>query len=709
MKMKKIIKILILASLATQVLGEVDPGLKRWVRVGSLQSYYTAWGAERAWNASLGIYEGLQWPAWYWATDNFVIDRYWLACTDWKSPDGVDYPYKATTFISDLPAEYGVAMEISESAKFDPPSLSVDGNNVTPAATIDEYHDMLLPYDRIIHNVVNTTMGVTVTRNIYIFSQQYHDNYQMFEYTFENTGNTDADDDIELPNQVIHNFYMGQMPRYATCREGGYTTNSQMVWGKFQWVSHMGANYALGTDSLRAFWSWLGQGTGVGWDCIGGPDKNDYGRLTTPQFAGIVFIHADKSTTDPVDDPHQPKIIGWHAGDTTPSIANDNQPNMKAVWNMLSGVDLYTGSTTPMDAGIPAPGPDKTINPSTVDGNDGGGAAGFFGYGPYELGFGEKITIVLAEGISGLDREHCIKIGRDWYNQYVVKQDYDLTLPDGSKTKDEDLYKNTWFYTGKDSIMQTFSRAIRNYESGYNIPLPPLPPFSVNVVSEGDRISLNWAPSTDEGTTGFGGYRVYRATAAVDSIYRMIFECGPGTDNPEVVNAYSDFGAVRGIGYYYYVTAVSDGTENTGLQNPAGPLESNRAYTQTTEAAYLLRGPGKNLDDIRIVPNPYNIKALEGNNIQYEGDDIDKIMFYNIPGYCTIRIYTERGDLVNTIVHDNGSGDHAWYSVTKDRQVVVSGLYIAYIKADKDTYDDVSGQLLYRKGDSTYKKLIVIR
>jgi hypothetical protein len=79
------------------------------------------------------------------------------------------------------------------------------------------------------------------------------------------------------------------------------------------------------------------------------------------------------------------------------------------------------------------------------------------------------------------------------------------------------------------------------------------------------------------------------------------------------------------------------------------------------------------MDSIRVVPNPYNARAAK---LQYLGEP-DKIMFLNVPGECTIKIYTERGDLIKTIEHLNGSGDESWNSNTDYGQVVVSGLYIA--------------------------------
>jgi len=84
-------------------------------------------------------------------------------------------------------------------------------------------------------------------------------------------------------------------------------------------------------------------------------------------------------------------------------------------------------------------------------------------------------------------------------------------------------------------------------------------------------------------------------------------------------------------------------------------------------------------------------------------------MFYNIPGQCTIRIYTERGDLINTIHHTSGTGDQSWKLVTSSRQIVVSGLYIAYIEVSEDIYDNSTGELVWKKGEHTTRKILVVR
>jgi len=101
------------------------------------------------------------------------------------------------------------------------------------------------------------------------------------------------------------------------------------------------------------------------------------------------------------------------------------------------------------------------------------------------------------------------------------------------------------------------------------------------------------------------------------------------------------------------------------------------------------------MNKIRIVPNPYIIDA--DLSVRFPGTaDEDKIAFYNIPGECTIRIYTEMGELVKTIEHTNGSGDAYWLSVTSSDQFVVSGIYIAVITNTQSGENHISKFVIIR-------------
>ena len=385
--------------------------------------------------------------------------------------------------------------------------------------------------------------------------------------------------------------------------------------------------------------------------------------------------------------------LGWHAGDTYPgmnTVSRAELPKMIQQYSMLSG-NPHNGLGG--NERFWETYKDQKKDPYLVH-NDGGGTNVWINYGPFDLEQGESFVIVEAEGVSGLNRDKCREIGRRWKEAYNDPNDKGpFILPDGSTTDDKDEYKDTWVYTGRDSILLTFSRAKRNFDLDFQIPQPPQPPILFEVKSGGDKISLIWSASLSESETDFGGYRIFRTEGKTDTTYDEIFACGYETENPGIVYQFDDMTAARGVSYYYYIVAFNDGSTNNTDANPHGSLHSSMFYTRTTEAAYLRRPGSDDLESIRIVPNPYYLNADRQRLLFPE--ETDKIMFYNIPGQCTIKIYTERGDLVQTIDHTDGSGDEAWYSVTSSRQVVVSGVYIAHI----ETPD----------GRSINKKFIIIR
>jgi hypothetical protein len=689
---------------------QVPETQKRYVRVGTLQSRFTAYGSERAWNDV--YYEGLTWPSDYNYTDNSVIERQWIGCQDFTDSKSQTWENYCVAFTQAFAGTSVFPMVHKQTVKVDLPLLFVDGSDISTAyrGEIDEIDPSQIP-DAIVTNIVNTSMGVTMTRRILAFSQQWHDSYFIKEFTFKNTGYVNATNQKTL-NATVKGFRFGFGVRYSVSREGAFSIADGQDYGKHSWVTRRGEDYALHVNDnlteasaipqwLRAGYCWAGQSAVNTFDNIGGPYKTGDGRLRAPQFAGMVILHVDKSSTDRSDNPAQPNTLGWHAGDTYPSLGDmtiGTLPNHVDLYKMLSGTP-YRGLGDPtqrMDEAYMATKPDPWI----VHG-DGGGTNLWINFGPFDLAPGDSVVIVLAEGVAGLSRGKCFEVGGLW-KKALDDPTYKgpFTLPDGSTTGDKDAYKDAWFYTGRDSIMKTFSRAKRNYELGYQIPQPPLPPPQFSVTSGGDRISLSWLSSPSEGSAGFGGYKVFRATGKTDTTFQEIASLGPGS------TSFDDVTAQRGFSYYYYVSSVTDGSNNaTGGPNPSGQLQSSRFYTRTNQPAYLRRQAGESLSSIRVVPNPYNIASP---GMQYPGEP-DKIMFLNIPGHCTIRIYTENGDLINQIEHENGSGDETWNSITSSRQVVVSGVYVVHFTVTADYTDPVTGQLKYSRGETAYQKLIIIR
>jgi hypothetical protein len=694
----------------------------RHIRIGDFQDRVSAYGGERAWNNT--YYEGKQWPAQYLRTDNFVIKRTWFAIPDFTDANGVHWNHWGNNMYAGYVDVSIFPIKLQQISRFDPPAIYVDGNNTSaPYAGDVDVVDPTIPADRIVVNTVNTSAGLTITRKIMAFSQQYHDDYFIKVFTYKNTGNTDYDDEIELTAD-LKGVRIGAGTRYSVCREAASYSNSNQAWGKYSWVTRRGEDYAQHADDvinftestpidnlewIRCGFSWLGHAESADFDNIGAPIYNGNGRLTAPQFAGSATIHVDKSVSDKTDDPSQPVFLGWHAGDTYPGLGDLRESDMEKMgelYDMLAGTpyggDKNGGTNRYFEDNVTSL--TDQVYPYKHHG-DGGGTNVMLTYGPFDIPHGDSIVIVEVEAVNGLSRTLCEDIGYNWLKNngtYQLPPDgvYDEWVNYGGTTTDRDLYKNAWVYTGVDSILQTFSRAIRNYNMDFQIPQAPEPPLIFDVASGGDKISLSWKLSESEGESNFAGYRIYRAIGKKDTVFQRIAEVAPGVDS------YDDRSAVRGQSYYYYISAYSDGSLNSeGIANPTGSLESGKFYTMTNRAASLKRKAGEKLSDIRVVPNPYNIRAEKQ---QYVGNP-DKIMFLDIPAYCTIKIYTERGDLVETIHHNDGSGDESWNSLTSSRQEIVSGVYIAYFEVTKDYYDSATQELLYKKGQTAIEKFVVIR
>ena len=739
--MKNILKTILITILITGMLFSAIPLSNRtWIKIGALQSPFDAWGAERGWDANRSLYEGLQWPAWYDRTDNFVIDRQFMACRNFTNKNGEVQPYESAKFSTGSSADQIVPQSLTQTGRYPYTAISVDGT----AQYVDDYingqyHDDTKA-DRVVTNVLNTALGLQMTRKIYAFSQQYNDNYFIYEYTFENTGNIDDDDAIEL-SETIHDFYFGMMSRYCTSREAYYVTNlRQASWGAHQWVYH---TPMIDDPEIPYFYTWLGQAKTtditLAYDNVGVPvlpavGTYDEARIKSPQFAGMAVLHTDATYDNNTNDKSKVRT-GWYVGGSVIGEGNDQH-----IWTSLSSNFQNLGTfDVPQDIYGGHKIADRLAPYTVIKDRGAAGTNSYLSFGPYEVPFGETIKIVLCEGVAGLDRKKAIEVGKNWYKAYNGNA-VDLVLPPAPEFRDPDpvdetappmdIYKDSWVYTGKDSIIKTFMQAKETYESGYDISIPPLPPLTFTILPQPDQISIEWADNP-ESDPNFEGYRLYKAMLEPDSFYHPIFECSVTEGNIET--SYLDKELLRGINYYYYIVAYS-------VDPVLGELESGRAYTQTTIPTSLKKPPRDITDDgtlisdialqyslgqindeeridavlgmVRIVPNPYNIKNRK---ITFgEGLDKDKLMFYNLPESCDIRIFTERGDLVDKLEHVTMEGmapvaDEAWNSSTASRQVVKSGVYIAHIRVTENINETETGLPLLFKGESVVKKFIIIR
>ncbi len=798
---KKKLLLISLAFIASLLFGNISYSqyAVKWMSIGSLQNWYSEIGSEIEEGFIKEQQYGWQWPAIHPYQDMQAGKALWIGVQNFTDDRGQSFDHKVV-HVGPRVTGGGEFFPVSFKmySKFEPPLVFVDDDISQDKSVENDAIDPNIPADRMIVNVVNTQTGITMTRKIFQFGQQYHDNYIVTEYTFKNTGNVDADPDIELPNQTLNGVYFYYLYRLSVCANTRYEFGNATGWGINAMLDTRGDGKPKPgeTENFRAQYVWHGKYPpftkynnigGSLWDKAINVEAGDtVGRLGASQFIGVVTLHADKSAADKSDDPGQPSTTSWEGSDEPLTSNNDayNTAKMNSEYEWMS-----KGHKFPRHADAVQPDGNFIDPPTWGDPSLGspGGFSNANGFGPYTLAHGDSVTIVIAEAAAGLSYEKQVEYGKMFKRKQIT-----------------DAQKNEYVMTGRDSLFQTFNRAIAAYNAGYQIPEPPHPPKLFNVNGGGDRISLTW--DYDAADPNLEGFEIYRASGKYDSTYHLLYTAAPD------VRSFDDKTAIRGLSYYYYIVSVGTAASNDGSAlTPAGKLKSSRFYTQTYNEANLKRPSGDSpysakivgnvqapfyiqagvndkliiqfdnidadtltiaadsaatdtltmnkvlgqintqlgfnaasdngfgnlvlispttgadsrvniisvnqdayaalglstgvvtggapttqeaLDKIRIVPNPFNISAKK--DLGFGELQKNRLAFFNIPGECTIKLYTELGELIQTIEHTDGSGDEYWDSTTSSNQIVVSGIYIAVVRDNKT-------------GESKILKFVIIR
>jgi len=680
----------------------------RWLRIGQLQTPINEIGAEYENEFPEGNTNYFSWPALYGIDQNTCrMKGLWIGCKDFYDP--VEKKLKGVKVIGSGPRNASDRVnqifekEIKLVGRNLHPVVIVDDQKASPLDNYDKLDslDENLPSDRMVLVRFNTSIGISVTKKVYAFSQPNHDDYVIHEYIFKNTGIYNRAGDVY--KQTLKDVWFYFVYRYAFA--GVTSSGFGSTWGAFSstWGNST-INHAFGqnpsspdfTDpnspiyNMRGFYSWYGPNKDrpvsydEDWGC---PNESEDGVLGSAKFAGCVTLHADVSPKNSSDDVFQPKTTWFIGSDITAMQANVSQYDEVFMGDRY---DIMSEGHAPRQHDEVV-GNDYPINYTDPRRQTGGGTSQGQGFGPYTLEPGDSVRIVFAEAVNGLSWEKCREIGNNWLqwrNNSPTKPP--LLLPDGTQTQNHNLYKKLWVYTGKDSILKSFRSAMKNFQSNFKVPQAPPPPKTFKVTSGGDRIKLEWSDNADS-WPHFNGYVIYRAEGRVldyRTKYEKIFEC----DKSNVVHSFDDKTAKRGFDYYYYIQTKDDGTQND--IEPGKPLYSSPFWTVTNRPATLQRPPvTSTLDSVRVVPNPYDIRARIfqfGDKSQY-----DRIAFYGLPPVCKLKIFTERGDLIWEKDHTRGTGDELWDSLTKYGQIVSSGIYILYV----ETPD----------GRSVFRKFVIIR
>lgn len=690
--------------------------LTNWLNIGSYHNWFSEIGAEVEHGNKAVQQFGARWPAEYRYQDMQCAKALWIGTTNFFEREQV----RAHKVVHVGPRVTGTGefypVDFKLYSKYEIPRITADGSNSIPEDDIEFDDNNVNPNilgDRMIYNEVNNELGITVKRRIFKFNQQYHDNYIVSEYTFVNTGNANSDPSIEFPDRTLTDVMFYFQYRISVNRQVRYIVDNSAGWGvntvldargervedgRYEGDNPLGLRFQFAFHGKHGLFS-------KGWDNTGMPiidrsgDVSPYyvpradtvGRLGAAQFWGIMTLFASDAPNSMTDDETQPRTTRYISSDDAMNYNNDHRnysrgtteynmmitghPSKRHI-NMIEG-DGYLPTLYAEPKGIPSTGSSNAAGYSIAN-----------GYGPYTLAHGDSVRIVMVEAVAGLSWDSCISIGKK-YKNFIRKIE---GAPQYNHRE-----KNLLFLTGKDSLIQTFTRAKAAYDNNWNIPQAPLPPKSFSATSAGGRIDLAW--DLDPNTPAVAGFEIYRsisepmledgyAPGRYDTKYELVATLGPSERSfKDSVNISKNFD------YFYYIQCLGAASDNNNPTiNPTGVLKSHRLAAQTFNPVQVLpEGKSKLEGIVRVVPNPY----ISNSEFRYTDRD-NKLVFMNIPGECTIDIYTEIGEKIESIDHTNGSGSHMWYMTTYSNQIIVSGIYIAVVTDTKT-------------GDKELVKFVVIR
>lgn len=586
----------------------------------------------------------------------------------------------------------------SQEIDFQPVTLDLFGTQ-DPAKFGD------LTCDQLVQVTTENILGVQIRRKIMAWAQTFNDDYLILDAEFTNTGgDTLKEFYINVESNGANTYRSnGSRPAPGT----GETFNTATTWQHY-YGGRIG-------DSLRVFYEYSADDPAIPGDLMGAPVTSQNGRLINPKFVWYSILHASAAPySDPAgdrDDFLQPRITYMGTATKFPYNSEGDDYGDKNFWALRGAYSEFfpmSGATWP--GSLHAGNTDEQGNPSyaahpagTIQANN---SKMYCTFGPYRFNPGEKLHLVFASGFSGLDARTAKEVGAKWKSGTLQDPP---GLPDPRTgflpanfafpvdASESDRCKDRWVSTGIDSLMKSAWRARWNFEHGYRIPAAPPPAESVTITGLGTGVEIRWSAAAAESRADFAGYRIMRRLSNLDTLFfEAVYDSGP--EDKAAEHLFVDKKVLIGAQYYYYVQSKARIAADDPLADPLsrGRIHySSRVMEPTTNWINPPHFSQSDLARIRIVPNPYNIN--DPLLVKQGWTDQRGIQFYNLPGKVTIRIFTEYGDLVQTIEHDSpvSAGYEIWDMITRNQQVISSGVYIVVFQKPE--------------GETAYQKFMVVR
>jgi hypothetical protein len=565
------------------------------------------------------------------------------------------------------------------------------------------------------------TLGVTVTRTSRAWSFPGYDSFIIYEYELENTTpDTIFDGFVAFPYGLCPSMF-GMQRKYNRWAEADLRASDQFA--RYDLKRFMTYQHDRdGKPDSASFDLWSTEG--------------NRGGLNSPQAVGLLTLHYDY---DHLAIKGETKLAVTGA-DTMSWDANKKikQPFL----NRYENGNLYPNKVQlwldPAQQRKTRPfrrsdstffrlvDPDSfwlgRVRPSSDLGNAQPASHGY-GFGPYTLppnqtmrftvaevvGYGpgvasDSVYLDLGGGIRYTDAEPFLNPVPSWYAR--------LTYPGlGAGNYIGSNYLQThslpWYVTpGVVSIRDVADRAIQMYTgrelikydtSQYNpqfapaigvyntIAIPvPSPIFSVENTPAAIN-KLKWNASVESFTSPrlhapFKYYEVLHANdplgpwTVIDSIGKEDARYFDGTEY-----VLYDSSSTMGTMFYYAIRSVDTLGGKSGLTQ----IVQHETY----------RGAVDKLGKVYVVPNPLVVSNGISGESDTRGEVTDRLQFFGLTTHCTIRIFSYSGQLINTISHDADTYGTTWYQISRNNQLLASGVYF-FVVEDRDSGTQAHGKFV---------------
>lgn len=557
-----------------------------------------------------------------------------------------------------------------------------------------------------------TPLGVTVTRTSRAWSYPGYNSFIIYEYELENTSpDTIADAFVAWGYGFVTSMF-GYQRKYNRWAEADTRSTDQFA--RYDLKRYMTYNHdRTGKPDTAFFNDWSSPG--------------NRGGLNSPQAAGLIMLYYDyehlaiRGRTTVYVSPSDTAFVWDTNGRMKQPYLNRYEncnlyPTKLQTWldplSRKSSVfksrsdSIYFSSDNYYWLGRAKPS--QTLGWSQPAGHG-------YGFGPYTLPPNEKMRFAVAEvvgygpgvasdsiyqdlggGIRG-EPEPYLHPVPSWYNTLTysnvgnppyIGSNYLQTNPlpwyvtPGIVSIRDVADRAIQMYTGKslvkyDSLQYEPQNSRMNGYGAYSTVAIPFPSPIIKI--ENTRAAVNkivWEPQVEDFTSiklnaPFKHYEVMHATHPLGpwSVIDTVTKRDLRYFNDSVYVVY-DTSSNLGDFYYYAVVSVDSLGGKSGMTN----------ITQHETQAPAVESLGK----VYVVPNPLVVTSSLSGSDPY-GEVTDKVQFMGLTKKCTIRIFSYSGQLINTIEHDRDTYGHPWYQISRNNQILASGVYFFVVEDESGT------------------------